>query len=248
MRQHMRRAIGLTMILGLALGTGACSTTTTTSTTPATTAAAPSTPAIAAPASATELVGKVKTAVAGAKSATAKATGMNNGKTFAMEMSGTLDATNSTLKMTQDGASVQTKVVDGSVYLKADKAFWEAQGQAAAAAVIGDKWAKLPAAQSASFTSTNISALLTQMLSTMTEDKLAATVESAELDGKKVFVVTHAKGKDEAQMFVLADGSWLPVKVTGKTSENAVMTLADWNSVAAVVAPAADQVLDMSKL
>ena len=246
MRQHMRRAIGLTMILGLALGTGACSSTTTTTTTPA--SAAPSTPAIAAPASAVELVGKVKTAVAAAKSATAKATGTTSGKSFSMDMSGTLDAKNSTLKMTQGGGTVETKVVDGAVYLKADKAFWEAQGQAAAAAVIGDKWAKLPPAQSEAFTKTSISSVLTEMLGTMTEDKLAATVESADLDGKKVFVVTHAKGKDEAQMFVAADGTWLPVKVTGKTSENAVLTLSEWNSVATVVAPAADQVLDMSKL
>ena len=245
MRHHARRALALTMALGLALGTGACSSTTTTTTT---TPAAPSTPAIAAPASATELVSKVKTAVAAAKSATAKASGMNNGKTFSMDMSGTLDAKNSTLKMTQDGASVQTMVVDGAVYLKADKAFWDSQGQSAAAAVIGDKWAKLPAAQSDDFLKTSISSVLNQMLSAMTEDKLAASVESAELDGKKVFVVTHAKGKDEAQMFVAADGTWLPVKVTGKASETAVVTLTEWNSVAPVVAPPADQVLDMSKM
>lgn len=247
MHDHARRALALTMVLGLALGAGACSTTAT-STTPATTSAAPTTPAIAAPASAIELVGKVKTAAAAAKSATAKATGMNNGKAVSMDMSGTVDGKNATLNMTQDGATVNTRTVDGVVYLKADKAFWDSQGQSAAAAIVGDKWAKLPAAQSEAFSGTSISSVLTQMLDSMTEDKLAATVESVELDGKKVFVVTHVKGKDEAQMFVAADGTWLPVKVTGKASENAVLTLTEWNSVAAVTAPAADQVLDLSKM
>ncbi len=230
---------------GAVIGAGALvvslvACTTTSSPTPSGTASAVATSmGPAAPATGAELLSKVTTAVKAATSVHIVATG-----TVSLDLAGTTDGTDGHYQVTSDGTKMEALLAGGGFYVKGDDAFWKAWGVPSASTLLAGRWMKMPEAQKKALGQLTVPGTLAEMITSITPDKVAPTVESTTLDGKPVYVFSDAAGKDQGQCYVAADGSWLPVKVTGKGVDAA--TFSEWNSVPRATVPPADQVVDAS--
>ena len=210
-----------------------------------TSVAAPTTSAIAAPATSAELAKKTVAAITKATSVRVTGTGVMGGKPTSTNLAGSTDDSNGHHVAALDtGGVVEFILAGGNTYLKADEAFWKAQRLEDFGRPYLGKWLKSPAAKKVEG-STTVSHHLKSLIDSSAPELLAPAVETTTLDGKPVFVWTRSLGKEAGQVFVAADGSWLPVKAS---TRNEVFLYSDWNKVAPVSAPPADLVVDAGGL
>jgi hypothetical protein len=116
-------------------------------------------------------------------------------------------------------------VVEGAAYMKANSAFWTAQGERGAGALLGDKWVRLPAGATTSFASllalTDPAKLGRCLLRTHVGTITKKGTEK--LDGKPVVVLADkgdVPGGTPGLLYIAASGSPLPVRAvqTGRQS------------------------------
>lgn len=230
---------------GAAPATGAASS----SAAPTGDAQTPSSPAVATPPEANQLLAKVRAAVGSAKSVRIVASGLSDGKPMQMQLAGARDGSNGEFTIVMEGAKFDMIATGGDQFLKGDEKFWTEQGKETAgiATLLSGKWVRMPAAMKAPMSQFSVGTLLSSLEGDLTDGSVSATVETGQVGGKAVYVLTSTKGKDDGQIFVAADGSFLPVKFTGKAADQATATFSDWDRVAPVNAPTRD-VLDLSTL
>lgn len=159
-----------------------------------------------------------------------------------LELSGTLDGSNSRAKVSMGEGTIDLLTVDDVAYMKADKAFFEAAAGAEAAkmleSVSGDKW--ISTKDASQFGDFKIGSLLESMGTGELESAEAAKITDkslTELDGVKAFKYTGS----DTTFWIAAEGEphLLQVEGTGSAADGTgIMTFSQWNAVAPYKAPA----------
>lgn len=123
-------------------------------------------------------------------------------------------------QVTQKG-TVELRSAGGEVYLKADKAFWTANGDAQTAALLGDKWVKgfgdaLGATGIEQFLPQNVTYCLTRSLGTLSSGG------TGEVDGTPVKVIKDAgdkPGTSAGELSIATKGEPFPLRATQTAKE-----------------------------
>jgi hypothetical protein len=148
------------------------------------------------------------------------------------------DAAHATLS--QGGQTVEVLRIGTDHYMKGDTAFWTAQGGAAAATKLADKWVKIGATLAAQYESfLTISTFFSDLSS---GDPLTKGGQS-DVGGTKAVTVTDTK--DQSVLYVSMVDKPLPLKATSPSSDGGSVTFSDWNvPIDDLVAPT--QVIDIT--
>ena len=140
--------------------------------------------------------------------------------------------------MTLDGGKLQLVSDASKLYIKADKSFWTAQANAAAAALVADRWVSMPASEEGFGDLANYDAFVSQLLEPEGEVTKGTT---ATVQGRKAIGLVTSEGT----LWVSTTGDPLPLRID---SEEGSLRLTDWGSAVAISVPSASDVLDISKL
>ena len=148
--------------------------------------------------------------------------------------------------------SFQIVTTQTETYFKADKSFWETSGGAGAAAMVGDRWVKMPVGQKdfADFASmTDFTKMIGDWLKPSGTITKGATQTIA---GQPALGLVDTDG---STLWVATTGEPLPVLISSPASASASpqgssggFAFSDWNKVADPVAPPTAETLDLSKL
>ncbi|MGO9958454.1 MAG: hypothetical protein ACLP50_21235 [Solirubrobacteraceae bacterium] len=161
------------------------------------------------------------------------------------------------VQISESGKSAEIVAIQGAEYVRANQAFWSAQGGANAAR-LANRWIELPASASQQLTSgfgpfapTTLARCLGEDLGTLSRDGTTT------VDGKPAVVVHQAgnvPGSSPGTLAVAMDGPAYPLRVTstgptrpggkvdvcntgtGNDAEGS-LTLSDFNHVPAITAP-----------
>jgi hypothetical protein len=146
--------------------------------------------------------------------------------------------------LTEKGkGTVEVRAVGSDYYIKADKAFWAAQVNPAAAAVLGSKWVKVPTAAAATFKSfLNMDAVSKD---SFTPNGTVTKGAPTSVGGRQALPLSDNDGT----MYVALEGKPYPLKVENTKGTNKETVLfTNWDAPVTIVAPPASQTVDLSKL
>ncbi|MFL4474659.1 hypothetical protein ACIPVK_11735 [Paeniglutamicibacter sp. MACA_103] len=199
-----------------------------------------------------EIFPKTSAAIEKATSATVVGDLTNGSEKGNFELSGTVDGTNSLMKMSQDDASVELLTVNKVSYMKPNKAFLTQTAGAEAAkmldTVAANKWISTKKADQ--FGDFTVGSFLASMDTDELGAKEAAKITKKSLDdlnGTKAFKYTG----DEVTFWIAAEGEPLLLKLegTGSASDGTgTMTFSEWNAVKPHEAPAKSDVVSVPGL
>ena len=199
-----------------------------------------------------EIFPKTSAAIKKATSATVIGDIANGSEKGNFELSGTVDGTNSLMKMSQDDATIELLTVDNVSYMKPNKAFLTQRAGAEAAkmldTVAANKWISTKNAdQFGDFTvGSFLASMDTDELGTMEAPKI--TKKSLDdLNGAKAFKYT---GSDTI-FWIAAEGEphLLKIESTGSASDGTgFMTFSEWNAVKPHETPAKSDVVSVPGL
>lgn len=237
--------VGLTVALALAGCGGQGSRTPSVPPTPPTPSTSSSATAGGLP-SVEDLYRQARTSALAAASGHVQGYIVRSGEKATIEIVGTLDGTNQKLTMSLGAKGTMTAIsIDTVVYVKGDKAFWDAAYGAGAAEAIGEKYVKLTGSDTQDFASTTISGLLTTMFSDqslVSLDKAGTTVTKGTVDGvgayRLVDAVTH-----QGELDVTSDGKALVLRISSTGTAQGELRFSDWNRAPRLTAPPAAEVV-----
>lgn len=140
------------------------------------------------------------------------------------------------------GATLDLVTTGTTVYIKGDKAFWDAQAGAGAYDLIGEKWVSSTSGKDlASFRNyTDFATALTRML---TPSGTVATTDASTVDGQAVIGIQDG---DKGTLWVATTGEPLPVKIDGGSEGGVAFT--EWSVPVTITEPAPADILDPSAI
>ena len=141
-----------------------------------------------------------------------------------------------------DGSgAIEILTAGGQTYLKADTAYWTKNGTAAIAKLAAGKYIKVPAASAAGMSDLTVGKLLDQIFAKdiSTEGKLNTTVTKTEINGIPAYLMTTKA--DSTKIYVSADGQTRLLRVEGPKGQLGSLDFTEWDAVAPVSAPPANQ-------
>jgi hypothetical protein len=194
--------------------------------------------------SVTEILDKTAAAAKAQKSVHISGKGTNSGQAFAIDMTlrnggggtGSISIDTDTLNLVSTGSTL---------YIKADKAYWTKYANATAAAVIGDRWVKVPASD-ASYQDLGSLADFTASLDSYLKPSGTPTK-----GGEKTIAGRPAQGlvdSDGGTLWIATTGDPVPLLIESTGTSGGAITFADWNKTVDVTAPADKDTLDLSTL
>lgn len=199
-----------------------------------------------------EIFPKTSAAIEKATSAAMVGDLTNGSQKADLELSGTMDGTNSRAKVSLDGSTIELLTVNKVTYMKADKAFFEKAAGAEAAkmldSVSGDKW--ISTKNASQFGDFKIGSLLESMGTEELGTKEAAKITEkslTDLNGAKAFKYSGG----DTTFWIAAEGEphLLQIEGTGSASDGAgTMTFTEWNAVKPYEAPAKSDVVSVPGL
>ncbi len=199
-----------------------------------------------------EIFPKTSAAIKKATSATVVVDMTKGSKKGQVELSGTVDGTNSRMKMNQDDASIELLTVDNVSYMKPNKAFLTQTAGAEAAkklnSVAADKW--ISTKNASQFGNVKIDSLLASMDTDELGTKEAAKITKkalGDLNGTKAFKYTGG----DVTFWIAAEGEPHLLKLEGTGSGSDVvgsMTFSEWNAVKPHETPAKSDVVSVPGL
>lgn len=198
-----------------------------------------------------EIFPKTSAAIEKATSATVVGDLTNGSEKGNFELSGTVDGTNSLMKMSQDDASIELLIVNNASYMKPNKEFLTQRAGAEAAkmldTVAANKWISTKNAKQ--FGDLTVGSFLAAMDTDELGPKEAAKITKKSLDdlnGTKAFKYTGA----DTIFWIAAEGEphLLKIEGTGSAADSGLMTFSEWNSVKPHEAPAKSDVVSVPGL
>lgn len=174
-----------------------------------------------------------------------------------MHVKGTLTTTDKcALAVDMGQGAVQLIFTGGDyTYMKGDKTFWTANAGAGAAAVIGDKWVKIPSAEFDSDDEDNFKTMcdLNGMMDTLSEDdgKPSTTVkgETATVEGQPVLQLLETEDQDKTTISVTTNDKPVIVRAEGTNEgQPMLMVFSDFGKQPNVSAPPPSMTIDPSKV
>lgn len=231
-----RRTSYLALAAAVALGLSACASTTTDKAKPSATSAATTAP------SAATVYQQMRTSGAAAKSVHIKGAFTDKGQKLQIDIAGDRAGKNMRALVNDGNGQVEILAAAGNVYIKGDAAYWTKNGSAAIAKVAAGKYVKVPAGSAASLDDLKVGTLLDQIVASdmSTADKLNTNVQTTNVDGVRAYLMTAKVGGD-AKIFVSADGKARLLRVEGPKTQPGTLVFTQWDAVAPVSAPSADQ-------
>jgi hypothetical protein len=201
---------------------------------------------------ASEIFPKTSAAIEKATSAAMVGDLVNGSQKAKLDLSGTIDGSNTRAKVSMGGGNIEVLTVNKVAYMKADKAFFEKAAGAEAAkmldSVAADKW--ISTKNASQFGDFKIGSLLESMGTEELGTKEAGKITDkslTDLDGVKAFKYTGG----DTSFWIAAEGEpyLLQVEGTGSASEGAgTMTFSQWNTVKPYEAPAKSEVVSVPGL
>lgn len=153
-----------------------------------------------------------------------------------LRVSKTAGATGS---ITLAGGKMELVSEGTKVYVRADKAFWTAQADAATASLVGNRWVSMGMDGAGFGEFADFDALIGSILEP--EGKVTKGGTST-INGQKAISLETSEGK----LWVATTGDPLPLKIDNV--EGGSINFKDWGKSFSVKVPAAGDVVDLSKL
>ena len=160
--------------------------------------------------SAAQVRKEVGAALRTAKSVHVTVAGSNSGQLPQLDLR--IQGSSSTGAMGLGGVQYQITTIDGGTYVNGDQRVWEAFGlPAAVQRRLAGRWVKVRPQQFASLEAFSLDSLAAGL--TRNDSRLAAKVEQATLDGRKVLVL---RKRDGSRIYVANTGPAYPLRTEGK--------------------------------
>lgn len=148
--------------------------------------------------------------------------------------------------------SFQIVTTQTEMYLKADKSFWEMSGGPGAAAMVGNRWVKMPVGQK-DYADLGAMSDFTTMIGDVLKPSGSITKGATQtIAGQPALGLVDTDG---STLWVATTGDPLPILISSPASASASpqgagggFAFSDWNKVADPVAPPTAETLDLSKL
>lgn len=255
-----RRESFLALAAAVALGLSACSSGTPAGKAPSakaapsssssTTSATSTTSAATTGNSAPELLEQLRKSSAAAKSVRVKGTINNSSTTKAVKLqiniAGDRAGKNMRAIVNDGTGEIEILTTGGQTYLKADTAYWTKNGSAAIAKLAAGKYIKIPPESAAGIGGLTVGTLLDQILAKdmSTATKLNTKVAKTTVNGVPAYAMTTKT--DNTKIYVSADGQARLLRVEAAKDQGTV-DFAEWNAVAPVSAPPADQQVEIPR-
>lgn len=189
--------------------------------------------------------------LAGAASLHLVWTSTDSSGAMTLDVSGTRDGLN-TRQVMSGRMNSETRVVDGRIYLRGDRAFLKDAGMTDDSITrLGGRFASVTVAavETAGLTPQDLSfASWLDEVKPLTINLASAsfTIEKTELAGVPAFLVTETQTGETHKLWVTATASHTPLKATSVVgTESLEMTFSEWDAVAPIAAPPASQVLKL---
>ena len=178
---------------------------------------------------------------AAAKSVHIRGAFTDKGQKLQIDIAGDRAGKNMRALVNDGNGQVEILTAEGNVYVKADAAYWTKNGSAAIAKVAAGKYVKAPASASG-LDALKVGTLLDQIVASdmSSADKLNTKVQTTVVDGAPAYLMTTKVGED-AKIYVSADGRARLLRVEGPKSQPGTLVFTQWDAVAPVSAPSADQ-------
>jgi hypothetical protein len=153
------------------------------------------------------------------------------------------------LAIVNDGSgAIQILTAGGQTYLKADTAYWTKNGTPAIAKVAAGKYINVPAASAAGMGDLTVGKLLDQIFA---QDVAAANQLNTKVDkthvGSVPALLMTVKA-DGTKIYVSADGRAHLLRVEGPKGQLGTLDFTQWDAVAPVSAPPANQLVKIPGL
>jgi hypothetical protein len=233
-----QRTSYLVLVLAVALGLGACSSST------AGTTAKPSATSVAPTGnSAAALLQRSRINSAAAKSVRIKGTvkngasGATKAVTAKVDIAGDLAGKNNLVIINDGSGVVEMLTVSGKTYRKADTAYWTKAYSAAVAKTLAGRYTLLSASSAAATGAPTVSGLLDQIYASAA-GQMSAKVVKTKINGVPAYLLTTKT--NDTKIYVSADGKALLLRVEGSKGQT-VWDFTEWNAVPPARAPAAAQ-------
>ncbi|MEO6999580.1 MAG: hypothetical protein ABI112_15980 [Terracoccus sp.] len=160
-------------------------------------------------------------------------------------------------KGTRDGSSVDvTKSapkagrvhlisLGGTVYVKADKTFWNQQSVPFLVSLFGDQFVKVPAGVVPVLDQLTLKAFVDKSIGTYSASDLSGPVTTDTVDGVDCWVLTMSNGKPANGALYVSKGAAEVVRYIGTAQHPGRLDFSRWNQNPGVTAPPADQVFSI---
>jgi hypothetical protein len=195
----------------------------------------------------TALLEQMRKSSAAAKSVRVKGTIVNNANTakkvtLKINIAGDRAGKNMQAIVDDGTGAIEILTSGGQTYLKADNAYWTKNGSAAIAKLAAGKYIKVPAKSATGISGLTVGTLLDQIFAEdmSAASKLNTKVEKTEVNGVPVYLMTTKS--DGTKIYVTADGKALLLRVEGSKNQQGTVDFTEWDAVAPVSPPPADQV------
>ena len=148
--------------------------------------------------------------------------------------------------VTQDGLTAELLAVDGTTYLKGDKAFWDNASGAGSGDVLAGKW--VVAGDTAGTdtygldTFTDVGRVFDSVLA---PSGTLTTTGTSTVEGQRVVGLVDATAAET--LWVAIDGPPYPVRIDPDVPTTDPPTFSDWNVPVTITPPPPDQVVDPTK-
>ncbi|MEP7331105.1 MAG: hypothetical protein ABI692_03345 [Terracoccus sp.] len=160
-------------------------------------------------------------------------------------------------KGTRDGSAVDvTKAapkagrvhlisLGGTVYVKADKTFWNQQSVPFLVSLFGDQFVKVPAGVVPVLDQLTLKAFVDKSIGTYSASDLPGPVTEANVNGIGCWVLTTTSGKPADGALYVSKGAADVVRWIGTPQQPGRLDFSRWNQKLGVTAPPADQVFSI---
>lgn len=145
--------------------------------------------------------------------------------------------------VTQGDQTVQVISTGSEVYLKADKAYWEANGGATAAELIGDRWVKSPASDPSAESLARFADFSQALEGFLSPSGTITKGDVGTAEGQPAIALVSTNGK----LWVATTGTPLPISIASDAAGEGLV-FKDWGATVDIPVPPADEVIDVSKL
>lgn len=146
--------------------------------------------------------------------------------------------------------------VDGQMFMKAKEDYWSTFGKLTSAQIaelgVAGKWVKSPA-QPEEKPFDVVSIFEEDSVSLGGLSALASEVKEEDFEGEEAYAVRDRGNKEAACLYISRGEDHRPLGFTGQASTfdpkltgGAVMRFKNWNNIEPVVAPAADEIVDLT--
>jgi hypothetical protein len=163
------------------------------------------------------------------------------GKKQTIDVAGARDGKITRALINDGTGQAELLTVGGSVYIKADTAYWTEHASAKAAKIAAGKYVKVPARIGVG--ALRVGALLDSAFKDLPLAGLLQGVDSTDVDGTPAYMLTDTIGAQNAQIYVSADGKARLLRIVSTKANPGTLDFSEWDAIAPIRPPPASQLI-----